>query len=80
MDKSSSPKGTVNATDWSKGTRGMLITLLAAVGVTFFSEILSMIQTGQIEFGVYDYMQPLVISVLGFVLEMIRRYKTDYSA
>lgn len=33
-----------------------------------------------VDFGVYDFLLPLAISVVGFAIEMARRWLTNYQA
>jgi hypothetical protein len=87
MTISTSPRGSVNATDWFKGLRGSAITFLAGVAVNLLTDVNRMLQecgvsaeACQIDFGTYDYLIPLAIAVTGLAIEMIRRYLTSYDA
>lgn len=81
-----SPKWKLNGTDWWKGLRGLAITLIAGAAVEMLTQLSAMLQACQagsdacqLDLGPYNLLFPLLVSAAGFVLEMARRWATDYS-
>jgi hypothetical protein len=86
IEPSTSPAGTLNKTDWTKGIRGALITYLAAMAVqamTDLSAYLDACAQGstncQIDFGAYNFVLPACVAAIGFGIEMLRRYRANYT-
>lgn len=86
MEISSSPAHSLNSTDWLKGLRGSLITYAAGLLVQVLTDLSAYLQSCvdqaascQVSFGAYDFLVPGVIAAVGFLLEMIRRYRADHS-
>jgi len=82
--ESTSSTGHINGTDWFKGLRGSAITFAAGVAVELlvaFKESLEECTRGvcQLDIGAYDFVLPAGISVVGLAIEMIRRWRTNYS-
>jgi hypothetical protein len=83
--QSSSPFGKLNLADVWKTVRGGFITF----GAAFLIEVLTALQTDlktcqvspsdcQVDLGAYVVYIPTVITVLGMLLELTRRYVTNY--
>ena len=86
MEPSSSPVGTLNKIDYFKTLRGGVITLLSGIGVELLLELQKALQVCvvtpagcQFNFGTYNFVIPVAISIVGMVVELIRRLKTPYS-
>jgi len=86
MQISSSPAGSLNSIDWFKGIRGAAITYIAGLAIQVLVDLQAYLQachekaaTCQLDFGVYDFLIPGLIALLGFVMEMARRWRTDHA-
>lgn len=84
MEPSTSPAKSLNKTDWKKGLRGFLITLLAGVLIVVLQGVITVltgcdvdVTTCPVEFGNYTVLLTPIISAVGFLLEMARRWKAD---
>jgi hypothetical protein len=85
-EPSTSPAGTLNKTDWTKGIRGAAITYLAAMAVQMMTDLSAYLDACaegsadcRIDFGAYDVLIPACVAAIGFGIEMLRRYRANYS-
>lgn len=69
MTESSSPTGELNSTDYWKAARGLIVVLIGAT----LTYLLDTIPT--IDFGAYS---PIVVSITSTLVELGRRYLTNY--
>lgn len=70
MEPSTSPKYSLNTTDVLKALRGLLVVLVGAA-LTYLLEAV-----GQFDFG---QLTPVVVSVASTLVEIGRRWLTDYA-
>lgn len=70
MEPSASPQYALNATDLFKAGRGLLV-VLAGAALTYVVDLIP-----QIDFGVWT---PMVVSVSSTLIELARRWLTNYS-
>lgn len=69
MDQSTSPKYSLNKADLFKALRGLVV-VLAGAALTYVADMIP-----NVDFGMYT---PLVVSVSSTLIELGRRFLTDY--
>jgi len=69
--ESDSPKFSLNTTDLWKAARGLLV-VLAGAALTYLVDTIP-----QVDFGIYS---PVIVSVSSTLIELARRYLTDYES
>ena len=74
---STSPLFNVNGVDLWKSVRGALVVLVSVFVLAGLEGILNLIQTGNL--GQFQLLQPVLISVMSAVVEMARRFFTNYA-
>lgn len=84
MQPSSSPAGHWNSTDLYKSLRGALVTYAAGLGFEILMDLKNAAEqcvngVCAVDLGIYDFLWPMAVSTLGFLIEMYRRRVTDYS-
>lgn len=77
---STTPSGTVNSVDHFKALRTALIAILAVFLESGLSAVIAAIQGGTLSLGGLSIFATLIVGVLGYLLDLIRRYFTNYSA
>jgi hypothetical protein len=86
MPPSTSPAFSLNSIDLFKGLRGALLTHAAGLLIQIFTDLSAYLNacaqhlpSCQLHVGPYEFLFPGAIALVGFVLEMLRRYVTDHS-
>lgn len=78
MQLSNSPSGQIDFTGVIKTARFFAVTIGGAMLVVLLEQLLKVF-IPNLNLGVYDWIRPVLVIGASTLLELVRRYMTDYS-